>query len=89
MDFSLSYYALFADVDTPTRPLNQAFGLPAADTPFSNNGNFRGHYLQSILKYKFTKHLSGLLMGEVLFPGDYYASRNVMDFVRAEVMYTF
>jgi len=89
MDFSLSYYALFADQDVPTRPLNQAFGLPAAATPFSNNGDFRGHYLQSILKYKFTKRLSGLLMGECLFPGDYYVSRNVMDFVRAEITYTF
>ena len=64
MDFSLSYFALFADQNTPTRPLNQAFGFPAAATPFSNNGNFRGHYLQSIIKYKFTKHLSGLLLGE-------------------------
>ena len=89
MNFSLSYYALFADQNTPTRQLNQAFGFPAAATPFSNNGDFRGHYLQSIIKYQFTKHLSGLLLGECLFPGDYYASRNVIDFARVEMMFTF
>jgi len=89
MDFSLSYYALLADQDVPTRPLNQAFGLPATATPFSNDGNFRGHYLQAVLKYKFTKHLSGHLWGECLLPGDFYASRGLMDFLRAEIMYTF
>ena len=89
MDFSLSYYALFADVDTPTRDLDKAFIGPGAPSPYSDNGNFRGHFLQSVIKYKFTKRLSGLLLGECLFPGDYYASRNVMDFVRAEIMYTF
>jgi hypothetical protein len=89
MDFSLSYYALFADQHTPTRDLDKAFLGPAAPSPYSDNGNFRGHFLQSVIKYKFTKRLSGLLLGECLFPGDYYASRNVMDFVRAEIMYTF
>ena len=89
MDFSLSYYALLADQDTPTRPLNQAFGLPAAATPFTNNGDFRGHYLQAVLKYKFTKNLSGHLWSEFLFPGDFYASRGMMDFLRAELMFTF
>jgi len=89
MDFSLSYFALFADQDTPTRPLNQAFGFPASDTPFTNDGNFRGHYLQAVLKYKFTKNLSGHLWSEFLFPGDFYVSRGTMDFLRAELMYTF
>jgi hypothetical protein len=89
MDFSLTYYALFADQDVPTRPLNQAFGLPATDTPFSNDGNFRGHYIQAVLKYKFTKNLSGHLWSEFLLPGDYYVSRDMMDFVRAELMFSF
>jgi len=81
MNFSLSYNALFADQDVPTQA--------TVPSDFTGTGNFRGHYLQSIIKYKFTKRLSGLLMGECLFPGDYYVSRNVMDFVRAEITYTF
>ena len=89
MNFSLSYYALLADQDTPTRPLNQAFGLPAAATPFTNNGNFRGHYLQAVLKYKFTKNISGHLWSEFLFPGDFYVSRGMVDFLRAELMFSF
>jgi hypothetical protein len=97
MNFSLSYYALFADQDVPTRPFNQAFyyngiiPIPAlaTATPFSNNGDFRGHYLQAVLKYKFTKNLSGLLLSEFLFPGDFYVTRGMMDFLRAELMFTF
>jgi hypothetical protein len=89
MNFSVSYFALLADQDTPTRPLNQAFGLPAAATPFTNNGNFRGHYLQAVLKYKFTKNITGHLWSEFLFPGDYYVSRDMVDFLRAELMFTF
>ena len=81
MNFSLSYNALFADQEVPTQA--------TVPTAFTGTGNFRGHYLQSIIKYKFTKHLSGLLMGECLFPGDFYTSREVMDFFRAEVIYTF
>jgi hypothetical protein len=85
MNFSLSYNALFADQDVPTQAT-----LPVGPNgAFTGTGNFRGHYLQSIVKYKFTKHLSGLLLGECLFPGDYYVSRDVMSFLRAEVMYTF
>jgi hypothetical protein len=88
MNFSLSYYALLADQDAPTRPLNQAFGLPAAATPFSNDGDFRGHYLQAVLKYKFSKNVSCHLWSEFLFPGDFYVSRGMIDFLRAEVMFT-
>ncbi len=81
MNFSLSYNALFANQDKPTQA--------TVPTDFTGTGDFRGHYLQSIVKYKFTKRLSGLLMGECLFPGDFYTSRQVMDFVRAEIMFTF
>ena len=56
---------------------------------FTGTGDFRGHYLQAVLKYKFNKHLSGHLWSEFLFPGDFYASRGMMDFLRAEIMYTF
>jgi hypothetical protein len=81
MQFSLSYYALFADQSLPTTQT-----LPGA---YTDKGNFRGHYLQSILKYKFSQHMSGHLWSEFLFPGNYYVSSQMMTFLRAEVMFTF
>ncbi len=83
MDFSLSYYALFADQDAPTR------ALPFAQSAFSGNGDFRGHYLQAILKYKFNEYVSAHLWSEFLWEGDFYAHQQMMDFLRAEVMFTF
>ncbi len=88
MDFSASYAALFADQGVPTRNMNETL-FYSGQGPFSNDGNFRGHYLQAVLKYKFNAHLSGHLWGECLFPGDYYLSNQMMSFVRAEIMYTF
>jgi len=81
MNFSLTYNALFANQDVPTQAT-----VPSA---FTGTGDFRGHYLQAVLKYKFSKHVSGHLWSEFLFPGDYYASRSMMDFLRAEMMFTF
>jgi hypothetical protein len=93
MNFSLSDFVLFADQDVPTRDLNETFvpsiGGPATQGPFTLTGNYRGDYLQAVLKYKFTKHLSGHLWAECLFPGDFYVSRDLMSFLRAEIMYTF
>jgi len=84
MQFSASYYALFADQAYPTQAT-----LPVGPNgAFTGTGTFRGHYLQAILKYKFTQHMSGHLWGEVLFPGDYYVDRSLMTFLRAEVMFT-
>ncbi|HVM48531.1 MAG TPA: alginate export family protein [Candidatus Acidoferrum sp.] len=92
-DFSAAYYALFADQSVPTRDLNEtlnpALGLPAIAGPFSTTGNFRGHYFQTIFKYKFNKHLSGHLWGEWLLPGDYYVSKGLIQFLRVELMLTF
>jgi hypothetical protein len=80
MQFSASYYALFADQAVPTQST-----LPSA---FTDTGTFRGHFIQAVLKYKFTQHMSGQLWGELLFPGDYYVDRSLMTFLRAEVMFT-
>jgi hypothetical protein len=92
VDLSLSYAALFADQDVPTRDLNAtllpALKLPAQPGPFSGDGNFRGHYLQGILKYKFNRHLSAHLWTEYLFPGDFYVNHRVVNFTRAEMMFT-
>lgn len=81
LTFSATYNALFAPEETPTRTVNAA--------EFSQNGNFRGHYLQATLKYQFNKHLSGHLWSEFVFPGDFYTHNDVMSFLRAEVMFVF
>ena len=92
-DFSASYFALFADQAVPTRDLNEtlnpALGLPAFAGPFTTTGTFRGHYFQTIFKYRFSKHMTGHLWGEWLLPGDYYVSKGLIQFLRAEVMFTF
>jgi hypothetical protein len=75
------YNALFAPESTPTRTI--------APTRFSNTGNFRGHYVQGILKYQFNKHVTAQVKGELLFEGDYYAQRDVMSFLRTEINMTF
>ena len=80
LDFSASYWALFAQQDVPTRGVA---GL------FTDTGNFRGHLCQAVLKYKFSQRLSAHLWSEFQFPGDYYVYRQVMDFFRFEVMFTF
>jgi len=80
LTYSLNYYALWADQSTDTRASNPALFA---------NGGFRGHFLQTVLKYKFNAHLQGHLWYEILFPGEFYASREPMTFVRAELLFTF
>ena len=89
MEFSASYYALFAQTDTPTLGATQT--LPANDPRrlFTNNGNFRGHFASAVVKYKFNRYVSGHLWSEFLFPGDYYVNRVAMPFLRAEVAFAF
>jgi hypothetical protein len=72
---------MFAPVETPTRQVNTTY--------FTDNGNFRGHYLQSVLKHKFNDHLSGHLWSEFVWAGDYYTHRELMTFLRAEMVFTF
>jgi hypothetical protein len=80
-DFQLSYNALFADESLPTRAPNLKL--------FSQDGNFRGHYVQAWLKYKFSQHMAGHLWSEFVWQGDYYTSEQLMTFLRAEVTFTF
>ena len=79
--FSASYNALFSPVDVPTRA--------ASPGSFSDNGNFRGHYLQTVLKHKFNEHLSAHLWAEFVWMGDYYQQKDLMSFLRGEVLLTF
>ncbi len=80
MNFSASYFALFSQYDVATR------GAPGL---FTGTGNFRGHFVQAVLKYKFSRHVSAHLWSEFEFPGDYYAHRTTWYFLRPEVMFTF
>jgi len=89
MDLSASYFILLADQDMATRDLNNTFHGSASQSAFTGTGNFRGQYLQAVLKYKFNQHLSGHLWSEFLFPGDFYANRQMETFLRAEIMFTF
>jgi hypothetical protein len=79
LDFCASYFALFAPEDAATRG-------PAS--LFTGAGNFRGHFVQAVLKYKVSKHMSAHLWSEFQFPGDYYVYRQAWSFLRAEVMFT-
>jgi hypothetical protein len=78
------YNALFALQDIPTR---------ATDTPasplFSRDGTFRGHYAQAVVVYAFSRHLKAQVWGEFVWQGDYYASRDLAAYLRAEVLFTF
>ena len=80
MEVNAAYFALFAEHDVATR------GVPSL---FTGTGNFRGHFLQAMLKYKFSNHLSAHLLAEVQLPGDYYANNAAWYFLRPEVMFTF
>jgi hypothetical protein len=81
MTFSAVYNAWFAPEEVPTRALTPAL--------FSGDGDFRGHYLQAVLKHQFSKRLSGHLWSEFIWPGDFYRNRDMMSFLRAEVMFAF
>jgi hypothetical protein len=81
--FGVTYNALFAPQSTPTRRITPAAGS------FSYDGNFRGNYLQTVLKHKFNDHVSAHLWAECVWMGDYYTNKDLMTFLRAEVLFTF
>jgi hypothetical protein len=60
----------------------------ASKTLFTGTGNFRGHFASAMLKYKFSPHMSGHLWSEFQFPGDYYVSKTMIPFLRAELFFT-
>ncbi|MFP4355507.1 MAG: alginate export family protein [Phycisphaerae bacterium] len=82
------YHLLLADQNT----LGQT-GLPAGGSGprlFSKSGNIRGHMLTSVWKAKWTEHISSHLIGEVLFPGDYYTDEKnePVFFLRYEIVFS-
>lgn len=78
---SAVYNAMFAPESTPTRNLD--------NTLFTDTGNFRGHYVQAILRYQFSSHVTAHLWGEFVSQGNYYTSRDWLTFLRAEVLLSF
>ncbi len=78
---NLAYNLWFAPESVPTRSVNPAL--------FSQSGHFRGHFVQAWVKHKFSKSLSGHLWLELTKQGDFYARRDLMSFLRAEVQWTF
>lgn len=77
--FSAHYNAWFAPEEAARARVATLFGT----------GDFRGHYLQTILKKQFNKHAAAHLWGEFIWPGNYYAEQSFMNFLRAEVLLTF
>lgn len=89
MTFSTIYNALFAPENTPTRRVDVNPAVPGVQNYFSKSGHFRGHYVQAVLKHQFNKHINAHLWAETIWQGDYYAQRDVMVFLRPEIMFTY
>jgi hypothetical protein len=83
MTLGVGYNALFAFEAVPTRRTN------SSASQFSYDGNFRGHFVQAVLKHQFNKHISGHLWGEWVWQGNFYTQGEIMTFLRAELMFTF
>ena len=81
MGFSVTQNFLQALERIPTRAVAPAL--------FSNTGRNRGHYVQAVLKYQFNKYINGHLWAEMIWPGSFYANRQVLTFLRPEIMFSF
>ncbi len=79
-EYCLDYHLLFADQNTFPTSAN-----------FSENGLFRGQLITSVLKYKFTDHISGHFWAELFAPGNYYSDfrNDVALFLRYELVFSF
>lgn len=78
MALLFDYHLLFAD----QRPAS-------GDPNFSSDAAFRGQLVSALMKYTFNEHISGHLIGEVFFPGDYYRNNHndPAVFTRAELSF--
>jgi len=75
-EFLIDYSALFAN----TNPMRGKAG-------FSGDGSFRGHLVIGRLNFGLTHKLSGHILGELFFPGNYYAvpKGGLATFIRTEL----
>jgi hypothetical protein len=80
LDLTADYMPVFANENTYA-------GQPG----YSQDGNFRGHYFQTIARYTFNRNWSGLLWTEFFLPGDYYSPQrdDLAVFFRGEVTFRF
>jgi hypothetical protein len=80
--FSGDYFLLFA---------NESNSDSSSTTPSFGEGYLRGHMVQAYFKYQYNKQLSAHLMGEYLFPGNYYSpdTRSDAMFFRTQLEYVF
>jgi hypothetical protein len=83
MSVCVGYNALFAPQEVPTRRLD------GASAQFSEEGHFRGHYVQAILRQRFSRHVQAHLWAEAIWQGNFYVNRELLSFLRAEVQLTF
>jgi hypothetical protein len=79
-EYCLDYHLLF-------RAENTLAGRPG----FSDDGTFRGQLVTSVLKYKFTEHLTGHFWAEFFMPGNYYENPegDLAIFLRYELVFAF
>ncbi len=56
---------------------------------FNPDGIFRGHLLTCWLRYTFTPQIKGHLLGEYLWPGNYYTVTDNATFLRAQIEMVF
>ena len=79
-EISLDYHAVFADENSK-----------CGSAGFSCGDKFRGHLVAAWARAKFDKHVSGHLMAEYFFPGDYYIAPkgDAAYFLRAELFLTY
>lgn len=88
LELCADYHLLFTDKNTFGRNGTGLFG--GGPRVFSKSGCFRGQILAGLLRYKFNEHVSGHLLAELFFPGDYYDDNNndVAGFFRYELTFT-
>ncbi|MCD6365507.1 MAG: alginate export family protein [Planctomycetes bacterium] len=79
LQLKTDYNLLFAD--------KQSYTAAGQAGYFDNDNCFRGHLVTAKLGYKWNRHVSGHLLGEMFFPGNFYSNtRNeVGGFFRCEV----
>jgi hypothetical protein len=78
----VSYNAMFAPEAIPTR------ATAAGEPFFSNDGHFRGHYLEAIWRQVINPHLAVRVWLNMVFEGDYYKQHDTTTFIRGEVNLT-
>ena len=79
LTFRTRYHLLWSDENTNR-----------ANARFTRGGSFRGQLLEGKLSYKFCERVSGHLVGEAFFPGNFYSSaaNEPALFFRYELMFT-